>query len=421
MLPDLPQSPCGACTPGEQERLLALHQLELLDTRPEACFDRLAQFASNLFGTPIALISLIDSNRQWCKSRHGVDLRETPRDVAFCDHAIRDHGVYVVQDATRHPLFRKNPLVTGEPHVRFYAGAPLVRRCQNIGVICVIDRRPRKFSQRDSELLRELAVIVMMEAENRLAKRRLVRRLVSVQLARRSADAANKSKTEYLSQISHELRTPMHAILNNANIGRNKTPEGGSQNTDKYFVNIQSAGKRLLGLLNDLLDLEKMEAGKVNYTFARADLAEAFKAAESELAPLISLKHLAVALVIEAQDSGAVFDRASIIQVMINLLSNAIKYSPEGGVIGVTISDAASLCGKPALQFSIADQGPGIAEGELETIFDKYTKCCRKQTSIGGTGLGLSICRKIIQAHQGVIWAGNRDTGGALITFVLPR
>jgi two-component system, sensor histidine kinase and response regulator len=109
----------------EFRRLEALRAYDILDTEPEAAFDRLTAVAAGLFETPVSLVSLVDETRQWFKSCHGLAVSETPRDIAFCDYAIRGEDVLVVPDATRDPRFRSNPLVTGNPHIRFYAGAPL--------------------------------------------------------------------------------------------------------------------------------------------------------------------------------------------------------------------------------------------------------------------------------------------------------
>ena len=128
----------------EDERLAALRELLLLDTPPEERFDRLARFAAEQLDTPIALLTLVDGQRQWFKSRMGIDVTETPRDVSFCGHAIMKNDLFVVEDASRDPRFADNPLVTGDPHLRFYAGAPLsAPGGHRIGTLCVIDTVPR--------------------------------------------------------------------------------------------------------------------------------------------------------------------------------------------------------------------------------------------------------------------------------------
>ena len=128
----------------EDERLSALRELLLLDTPPEERFDRLARFVAEQLDVPIALLTLVDGQRQWFKARVGIDATETPRDISFCGHAIMKNDVFIVEDASRDPRFSDNPLVTGEPHIRFYAGAPLsAPGGHRIGTLCVIDTVPR--------------------------------------------------------------------------------------------------------------------------------------------------------------------------------------------------------------------------------------------------------------------------------------
>ena len=132
----------------EQRRLGALQSLAILDTLPERQFDDLVEVAKTLAGAESAVISLIDKDRQWFKAKAGLSVCETRRDVAFCDHAIRSPGAMWVEDARQDPRFSSNSLVTGEPHVRFYAGAPLQVSGHNVGTICVISASPRPSAHR---------------------------------------------------------------------------------------------------------------------------------------------------------------------------------------------------------------------------------------------------------------------------------
>lgn len=150
----------------ERRRLAALDRLGILDTPPEERFERLTRIARQYYGVKTALFSVLDEDRQWFKSRQGLDTTETPRSVAFCDYAIQQDKLLLVEDATRDPRFQKNPLVTGKPHIRFYAGMP-VREPSGfkIGSLCIIDDKPRQFSEIDLDVLRSLASIVEDELE----------------------------------------------------------------------------------------------------------------------------------------------------------------------------------------------------------------------------------------------------------------
>lgn len=148
----------------EEIRLQTLRALNLLDTAPEERFDRLARMARRLFGVPIALLSLVDENRQWFKSNVGLGVAETSRDISFCGHAILGEEVFIVPDALADERFADNPLVLNDPHIRFYAGA-LLRGPdgRKLGTLCVIDHQPRNFGQDDIEALEDLAAMVERE------------------------------------------------------------------------------------------------------------------------------------------------------------------------------------------------------------------------------------------------------------------
>lgn len=145
----------------EATRLDELHRLRVLDSSPEEGFDRIVRLASRLLGTPIALISLVDEHRQWFKAKVGLEAAETPREHAFCAHAINEHGVFVVPDATLDPRFAQNPLVTGEPKIRFYAGAPLRTESGALGTLCVIDRAPRTLTADEARVLEDLSATIV--------------------------------------------------------------------------------------------------------------------------------------------------------------------------------------------------------------------------------------------------------------------
>ena len=174
-----PTSHRGAPLPlNEAERLDVLRAYRILDTEAEADFDDLVEVASEVLGTPIALISLVDERRQWFKARRGLEVRETPRDQAFCAHAILGTETMIVEDASLDERFRENPLVTGEPGIRFYAGTPLVtREGMSLGTLCVIDRTPRLRPELDPAQLR------VLEALGRQAVRMLELRRTSAELA----------------------------------------------------------------------------------------------------------------------------------------------------------------------------------------------------------------------------------------------
>ena len=160
----------------EAQRIKVLWQYEILDTVPEEVFDDLTELAARICEAPIALITLVDENRQWFKSKVGVTIKETSRDISFCGHAIEQSDLFIVPDATLDKRFANNPLVTSDPKIRFYAGAPLITPDGHaLGTLCVIDKVPRELRPDQKQALRVLARHVMTQLELRRHSRELAR------------------------------------------------------------------------------------------------------------------------------------------------------------------------------------------------------------------------------------------------------
>ena len=194
----------------EKKRLNVLWQYEVLDTVPEEVFDDLTDLAAHICETPIALISLVDEDRQWFKSRIGITISETSRDASFCAHAIMSDGLLVVPDATKDKRFKDNPLVTGGPKIRFYAGAPLITPDGHaLGTLCVLDKTPRTLRSEQHQALRVLAHHVMTQLELRRHARELTQARVSgsqinSELTRARAEIARLRRE--LDEIQRHLR-----------------------------------------------------------------------------------------------------------------------------------------------------------------------------------------------------------------------
>lgn len=189
-------------TQRERQRLKILWEYQVLDTVPEEVFDQLTELAAHICEAPIALISLVDEDRQWFKSKVGISLGQTSRDVSFCAHAIRQSGLFVVSDATKDPRFAKNPLVVSDPKIRFYAGAPLVTPDGHaLGTLCVIDTVPRKLRPDQQQAMQVLARHVVSQLE----LRRRTRELVEVRAAREKEAATVRSLRAELAQARREL------------------------------------------------------------------------------------------------------------------------------------------------------------------------------------------------------------------------
>lgn len=188
----------------ENDRLRTLRSYKILDTKPEERFDELTQLAAIICGVPISLITLIDADRQWFKSKVGLEVQETPRAQAFCTHAIMQPEMFEVPDASEDARFSQNPLVTGDPHIRFYAGSPLATSDGHlIGTMCVIDRKPRTLTDEQKKALEILGrqVVANMELRNNL------RELKEALAAREAAEGPSGEAAVGLDEIIETLES----------------------------------------------------------------------------------------------------------------------------------------------------------------------------------------------------------------------
>jgi two-component system, LuxR family, sensor kinase FixL len=233
----------------------------------------------------------------------------------------------------------------------------------------------------------------------------------------RAAEEANSAKSTFLANMSHELRTPLHGMLSFAAFGVKDAQKNGSGEMLNYFQKIETCGKTLLTLINDLLDLAKLEAGRATFDFGQVDLRNLLLQVADECSSRVAQRNIKVVPPPRDAVAGAVAvaDPIKLGQVVRNLLDNAIKFSPDGGIIEIGLERTPRT-----FKVSVADRGVGIPEGELEAIFDKFIQSSKTRTAAGGTGLGLAISREIIAAHKGRVWAENRPDGGAVMMFEIP-
>lgn len=248
-------------------------------------------------------------------------------------------------------------------------------------------------------------------------------RTVELNSARIEAERANEFKSEFLANMSHELRTPIHTILSFSEMGIKKSDNLSKEKIHQYFTNIHQGGERQLLLLNNLLDLSKLETGTTVYDFCENDISHVIDEQIAQHELMLQEKHLKVDIQPAPLDTELVFDRIRIEQVIRNLLSNAIKFSEPDNTITIKLA-LGEICTRhdsiPALTITVSDKGVGIPVDELKSIFDKFVQSSKTRTGAGGTGLGLAICQEIITTHGGEIWAENNSRGGASFSFTLP-
>lgn len=232
--------------------------------------------------------------------------------------------------------------------------------------------------------------------------------------ARDAAEESSRAKSEFVANISHELRTPLQSIMGFSELGTLRAR--GNDKLGAMFGDILASGRRMLALVNDLLDVSKIECAVGPFNLERADVRPLLRQVQRELAPLVSAKRLALHLELPAQPMAAKVDPLRFQQVVRNTLANAIKFSPEGADIvlhGDTDDDG-------TVRVSVRDNGPGIPPNELEKIFEAFVQSSKTKDGSGGTGLGLAICRKIVQAHGGSIHAENMPDGGCRFNILFP-
>ena len=245
--------------PDELERLNALARYEVLDTKDEKAFDELTQLASNICGTSISLISLVDNNRQWFKSKVGLDAKETSRDIAFCSHAILQEEVFEVPDTALDKRFADNPLVTADPDISFYAGAPLVTPSGHaIGTLCVIDPLPKKLTQDQSNSLQILARQVVNQLELRLHNRQLQR--------------MQTEQEQFFALVAHDLRSPFTGILGLSKMLTQKSDSLDSKQLEVISKAILDSSLNVYQLLDELLQWSRNQLGAVNIDLESSSL-----------------------------------------------------------------------------------------------------------------------------------------------------
>lgn len=233
--------------------------------------------------------------------------------------------------------------------------------------------------------------------------------------ARDAANAANVAKSVFLANMSHELRTPLHAILSFAGFGMREAGDGERENLKEYFRHVYESGETLVALLNDLLDLAKLESGRMRYEWDAVDVGDVVNAVGEEFYAACRERNIVLAVDVPEAVCPIRGDALRLRQVLRNLTGNAVRYTRTR----VSLSLACDA-GARVVRVTIGDDGPGIPEAELEQVFEMFVQSSATKSGAGGTGLGLAITREIVGAHAGRVWAANRPEGGAVLTVELP-
>jgi signal transduction histidine kinase/ActR/RegA family two-component response regulator len=404
--------PAAPLPPNEADRLAELKRYNILDTEREAQFDDLTFLAKQICQTPVALISLVDKDRQWFKSCFGIDACQTPREQAFCAYTILTPEQFIVTDATTDPRVSDNLLVLHPPQIRFYAGIPLkTPRGYNLGSLCVIDFVPRKISEEQLHALKILAKQVVLLLEARIYE-------AEIKEYARSLEAVSQSKSRFIATLSHEIRTPLNGVLGALQL-LGETAIGPVQM--EYFKIAQTCGKSILTLINDVLDLAKIEAGKVELVPQPTNLYSVVEEVKTIVKPL--LKQKALNLVIDYDRNipeYLSFDPDRLRQILINLTGNGIKFSPHEADLTLRFILQAKTDQTATITVQVVDHGIGLSEEEKQRILIPFAQASATTAkTYGGTGLGLSIVNELLGLMGSQLEITSQKGNGATFSFSL--
>lgn len=393
----------------EAERIKKLYEYNILDTAPEVAFDDLTLLAAYIYQTPIALISLIDENRQWLKSKVGLSASETSREVAFCAHAIMQNDVLIVSNATEDARFAQNPHVTSEPHIRFYAGAPLITPSgHKLGTICTVDRVPRELSESQVEALRALSRQVIAQLELR-------KHLGILDKKKEAALTAAEIKAKFLAHMSHEIRTPLNGVIgmNELLLQTKLTPS-----QKKIATTAKVSGESLLEIINDILDFSKIEAGKLTLEKVPFNLKTFIDESMDMLSLIAKKKKLKLRSRIDKTlITKLIGDSQRLRQILINLIGNAIKFT-EKGSIELSVRKISQNHKQAKIKFQVSDTGIGMSEQTRKKIFTPFLQGdSSTNRQFGGTGLGLSISKQLVEMMGGKIEVSSTEKKGSIFAF----
>ncbi|MGG9970564.1 sensor histidine kinase [Ferruginibacter sp. SUN002] len=390
----------------EAGRLKALYQYELLDTFSEKEYDFITKMASQICNTPASLITLIDENRQFVKSFFGFELRETPREISFCNYTILDpHNVNVVPDLRLDDRYNTNPLVTGEPNAVFYAGAPLVTpQGFVLGSICVLGAERKELTEEQKEALKALAQQTITTMELRKKNKDL-------KTAKEKLKKVNHKLNEYVKIVSHDMKTPLANITMLSKGFRRNFKEVLNEHSEAYIELIENSASGLIDFINDMFAKTKKKSHDIDEN-KKVDTLSILKKVITLVAPTEDIK-----INIKGSFPTMPIDEIALQQVFQNLITNAIKYNdkPKGIIEIIADSDHRYH------YFHISDNGSGIASNDLNKIFnDQQTLDKTDRYGNKGTGIGLAKVKNIVESFGGNISVASELSKGTAFKVCIP-
>lgn len=395
-------------TETENARVVALNSYAILDTLPEKEYDDITFLASMICDTPMALISLIDKDRQWLKSNHGFDKKETPREFAFCAHAINDKdNTFVVNDARIDERFQDNPMVTSDPNLVFYAGVPLkTPEGHPIGTLCVLDVKPKVFTESQKKALEILSNQVLKLLELRKS---------AVILHRNNQILRDKNKTldKFVSVAAHDIKSPINNILSLSGMLIDDYSSSIDSNAMQLLDYIKLSAEHSTHLIDGILSYSK-----------DSNVISEQKEFVNIKSLLLEVKNLLITsenihLTINVDESLTVYaNKTALHQIFSNLISNGIKYNHED-IIKITINAEES---DRFISFNVKDNGSGIKQEDRKKIFKLFATTSNKdRDGFHGTGIGLATVKNLIQSLGGKISVYSKIGSGANFKFTIQK
>ncbi len=374
----------------ESKRLHALKEYLIIDSLPDKDYDDITSLASYICQTPISLISLIDEDRQWFKSNHGLKVNETPRDFAFCAHAIKNKNEpLIIPDSRKDSRFKDNPLVTNDPNIVFYAGIPIVNpEGYPLGTLCVIDNKPRELSDEQLEALKRLT--------NQLLKLLELRKsAISLNETIHLLNDKNKKLNEFVRIAAHDIKSPMVSIIMSTDLV-----------LDEYSDTLDTEGKKLIGYIqksaNHLSELvEGILKNSKSSSIASTEKEELnIRTTIDTIVSLLDSMGNVKFKISVPNGLHISCNKTALHQILVNLISNSIKYNDKAQTdITITVKDDVEF-----VVINIIDNGLGIKDIDKEKIFNLFTTTSNQdKEGFHGTGIGLATVKSLVERLGGII------------------
>ncbi len=393
----------------ESDRLAELVSYEILETPSEAPYNELVQLASSVCGTPIAVISLLDRDREWFKAQIGLKMMETPRDTSFATHVIKANSVFVIEDALKTSVFNLNPLVIHDPNIRFYAGCPLITESgAALGTLSVLDQKPRQMTQDMTAALTILAKQVMAHFELRRT-----RGTMSSLIERQAETSKMTALGEMATSLAHEINNPIAVIQGRVEYLLLQARKNRLENSEaiEYANQILTTTQRVSKIIKGIKAFAADGERELHDRALISDIVE-----DTTAFCLEKFKNHGIRFEVSniPQDLAVRCSSVQICQVLLNLLNNA--FDAVKGVEGRRIDLKVKSQESEAL-IIVTDNGPGIPESIQEKIFTPFFTTKK----VGhGTGMGLSISKRIIDRHHGQLTVESHPQS-TVFTIRLPK